>query len=91
MINESTIIHLVKQLDVTDLSGEKVMIDFETGKYFLLKGAANEIWDMLSEDISVADIKKNLLTIYEVDEETCLNSVLEFLEQMKKNQFIELK
>ena len=32
MLNESTIVHPVKDLDVTDLSGEKVMIDFSTGK-----------------------------------------------------------
>ena len=43
MMNDNTIVHLVKHLDVTDLAGEKVMIDFATGKYFLLKGSANEI------------------------------------------------
>lgn len=89
MINENTIIHLVKQLDVTDLSGEKVMIDFSTGKYFLLKGSANEIWDMLTKDISVSDIKNNLMDIYDVDEATCMSSVVDFLQQIAKNGFIE--
>ena len=42
MMNDNTTVHLIKHLDVTDLSGEKVMIDFSTGKYFLLKGSANE-------------------------------------------------
>ena len=41
MMNDNTIVHLVKHLDVTDLAGEKVMIDFATGKYFLLKGSAS--------------------------------------------------
>lgn len=89
MINENTIIHLIKQLDVTDLSGEKVMIDFSTGKYFLLKGSANEIWDMLAKDISVSEIKSNLMGIYDVDEATCMSSVVDFLQQMAKNGFIE--
>lgn len=94
-MNENTIVKLIKQLDVTDLSGEKVMIDFSTGKYFLLKGAANEIWDMLtannSEEISIGTIKSNLMEIYDVDDTTCLNSILEFLNQMKVNEFIAIK
>lgn len=91
MIKETTKVHLIKQLEVTDLSGEKVMIDFSTGKYFLLKGSANEIWDMLDQDITVADIKQNLMKIYDVDEETCLTSVQSFLLQMQQNGFIELQ
>ena len=93
-MNENTIVKLIKQLDVTDLSGEKVMIDFSTGKYFLLKGAANEIWDMFSnsdsKEMSVMSIKNNLMEIYDVDEATCLNSIYEFLTQMKANGFIEI-
>jgi hypothetical protein len=92
-MNENTLVHLIKQLDVTDLSGEKVMIDFSTGKYFLLKGSANEIWDMLvktgNTPISVNEIKKGLMQIYDVDSDTCLNSITEFLAQMNKNGFIE--
>lgn len=91
MIKETTIVHLIKQLDVTDLSGEKVMIDFSTGKYFLLKGSANEIWDMLVDDITVGEIKENLMKIYDVDNDTCLTSVQQFLAQMQQNGFIELQ
>ena len=90
MISTTERVHLIKHLDVTDLSGEKVMIDFSTGKYFLLKGAANEIWDMLAEDISVDEIKDKLMEIYDVDEETCLTSVKNFLQQMEENGFIEM-
>ena len=90
-MNDTTKVHLIKQLDVTDLSGEKVMIDFSTGKYFLLKGSANEIWDMLSKDVTVADIRKSLMEIYDVDFETCTNSIHNFLLQMQQNGFIELQ
>jgi len=68
MMNDNTIVHLVKHLDVTDLAGEKVMIDFATGKYFLLKGSANEIWDMLDQDVTISEIRNSLMNIYDVDE-----------------------
>ena len=42
-MDRSSLIHMKRQLNVTDLSGEKVMIDFETGKYFLIKGVGNDI------------------------------------------------
>lgn len=90
-MSEKTKVHLIKQLDVTDLSGEKVMIDFSTGKYFLLKGSANEIWDLIANDITVAEIKDSLMKVYDVDEDTCITSVQNFLLQMQQNGFIELQ
>ncbi len=91
MMSEKTKVHLIRQLDVTDLSGEKVMIDFSTGKYFLLKGSANEIWDLIANDITVAEIKDSLMKVYDVDEDTCITSVQNFLLQMQQNGFIELQ
>ena len=91
MITESTKIILHKKPDVVDMAGEKVMVDFETGKYYMLKGAANEIWDCIQSDISVGELKSRLLEIYDTDEETCLKSTLSFLEQMRTNGFIAFK
>ena len=89
MMNDNTIVHLVKHLDVTDLAGEKVMIDFATGKYFLLKGSANEIWDMLDQDVTISEIRNSLMNIYDVDEPICTASIHSFLQQMAQNGFIE--
>ena len=61
-MEKNAIIKLKKQLNVTDLAGEKVMIDFESGKYFLIKGAGNDIWDMLQEEITPTQIVDRLLT-----------------------------
>lgn len=91
MITANTIVHLVKHLDVTDLSGEKVMVDFTTGKYFLLKGSANDIWDMLSDKITAGEIQSKLMEIYDVDAETCFSAIVNFLHQMLENEFITLE
>ena len=37
-MDKNTTIKMKKQINVTDLSGEKVMVDFESGKYFLIIG-----------------------------------------------------
>ncbi len=76
-------IKVLKKLNVTDLSGEKVMVDFEQGKYFMIKGVGNDIWDMLEDGITVEQIIKNLLAEYEVAEEVCEQEVLKFLNSLE--------
>ena len=81
---------LKKKLEVAELAGEKVMIDFESGKYFMLKGAANDIWDMLDKEIMVETIIDQLLKIYDIDEETCEQSVYSFIHELSEYKFIEI-
>ena len=87
-MNKETKIILKKKLNVTDLSGEKVMVDFESGKYFLIKGVGNDIWDMIQEEITPNEIIEKLLSEYEVSREECEKSVMEFLEKMESFKFI---
>lgn len=87
-MDRSTVIKMTKQLNVTDLAGEKVMVDFESGKYFLIKGVGNDIWDMIQEEITVGDIISKLLEEYDVSEEECEKSVMEFLGKLKEMDFI---
>lgn len=88
-MDKNTLIRMKKKLNVTDLAGEKVMIDFETGKYFLIKGTGNDIWDMLQEEITPAQIIEKLLSEYDVSREECEASVMEFLDKMKSFDFID--
>ena len=74
-MDRSTLIHIRKKLNVTDLSGEKVMIDFASGKYFLIKGTGNDIWDLIQNDITIDEIIKKLLSEYDVSEAECEASV----------------
>lgn len=83
-MNRSATIKVLKQLNVTDLSGEKVMVDFEQGKYFMIKGVGNVIWDMLEDGISVEQIIQKLLSEYDVTEEVCEAETLKFLESLEQ-------
>ncbi|MBR5637418.1 MAG: PqqD family protein, partial [Pseudobutyrivibrio sp.] len=76
-------IKIEKNLDVTELDGEKVMIDFDSGKYFMIKGAGNDIWDMMKDDIKVETIIDKLLEEYDVEKKECQESVFTFVNQMK--------
>ena len=82
---------ILKKPDVTDLVGEKVMIDFESGKYFMLTGSANDIWDMIEDGVKTDSIIKGLLEIYEVEPDECRNGVMQFLNRLEQIGFVSLE
>lgn len=87
-MEKDRVIALKKQIDVTDLAGEKVMIDFESGKYFLIKGVGNDIWDCLQAETTAQKIIDKLLAEYDVEPKVCEEEVIEFLDNMEKYGFI---
>ena len=89
-MDRTTTIKLIKHVEVTLLGDEKAMVDFETGKYYLLKGPANDIWDMIQTDITVGTVVDNLRKIYDVDAKECESSVIEFVDQLVKSGFVIL-
>ena len=84
-------IKILKKPDVTDLAGEKVMIDFESGKYFMLTGSANEIWDLLDEGTESESIVTDLMEIYEVESDVCREGVMKFLNELVDIGFIAIE
>ena len=90
MITREGSIKMKNKPNVTDLAGEKVMVDFSQGKYFMLKGSANDIWGMLEDGVEVSQIVTKLLEIYDVEKSVCEKSVDEFLTTLVGNGFIEI-
>lgn len=90
-MDKTTKVKLAKEISVTELAGEKVMIDFETGKYFMIKGVGNDIWDMIQTQISVGEITEKLLAEYDVTEEECYSSTCGFLEKLVELNFVAVE
>lgn len=87
-MDKNTIVRSKKKLDITILNGEKVILDFTTGNYYVIKGVGSIILDMLEDKISVNDIIEKLLIEYDVSREECEQSVIEFLQKLKEADFI---
>ncbi len=87
-MDKNTIVRSKKKLDITILNGEKVILDFTTGNYYVIKGVGSIILDMLEDEISVNDIIEKLLIEYDVSHEECEQSVIEFLQKLKEADFI---
>lgn len=90
-MEKNTVVKLITDINVTELAGEKVMIDFATGKYFMIKGVGNDIWDMIQFPITYGEIIDKLLSEYDVTEEECKTSVCNFLTKLKELNFVSVE
>ncbi|WP_294368324.1 lasso peptide biosynthesis PqqD family chaperone [uncultured Clostridium sp.] len=89
-INLDTIINKNLEIDDTDLDGEKVMMNLDKGEYFMMNEVGSRIWEIISEPINVRRIIDTLCSEYEVDEETCKDTVVEFLGRLNNADLISI-
>lgn len=89
-INLDTIINKNLEIDDTDLDGEKVMMNLDKGEYFMMNEVGSRIWEIISEPINVRRIIGTLCSEYEVDEETCKDTVVEFLGRLNNADLISI-
>ena len=89
-IGMNTIVEKRPGLIATDMDGEKVMLNIETGKYFGLDAVGSSIWELLENRRSLREIVEQLQQEYEVDEQTCLNDVASFLDTLHSRGLIQI-
>lgn len=89
-INLDTVINKNLEIDDTDLDGEKVMMNLDKGEYFMMNEVGSRIWDIIIEPINVKGIIEALLSEYEVDKETCTDTVIEFLGRLNNAELISI-
>lgn len=77
-------------IDVTDIDGEKAMMDLEKGKYFVLNNVGSSIWDIISVPSSIKEIITRLMEEYDVDTTICEQCTLEFLGRLNDAELITI-
>jgi len=87
-LNMETLICQNKDLDATDLDGEKVMMNLNKGRYYGLNSVGSRIWELAKDQISISDIIDTLKNEYDVEPSLCETSVLEFLSLLLKEDII---
>ena len=89
-INLDTIINKNLEIDDTDLDGEKVMMNLDKGEYFMMNEVGSRIWELIEGNTPIVNIIETLTNEYDVDEETCENTVMEFLGRLKNADLIKV-
>jgi len=90
MIEQDLYVKVDPKSVVSDnFEGETVLIDFENGKYFSIKGSGAVIWDHLVRGISVEALIVELARYYSVPAAKLETSVRSFVEELLKENLIK--
>jgi hypothetical protein len=81
-INSHSIISKNPAIISSKMDDEVVMMSIEKGNYYGLNPVAAEIWEMLTEPLSVQSICDKLMDEFEVSQEQCYNEVLVFIDKL---------
>jgi hypothetical protein len=74
----------------SEVDGEIVALNIETGKCYGLNNVASRVWALIAEPRRVVDICQTLVSEYDVDDEACREQILELLEELRAEGMIEL-
>ena len=75
----------------TELDGETVILNIETGVYNGLDQVGTTIWNLIEKPISFGDLTEGVMAEYEVDAERCSDDLCSFLNDMLQNKLIEIR
>ncbi len=69
-------------LVATDIDQDKVFLDIALGKYYGINRVGSSIWDIAEQPVSIADICRELMGRFEIDEATCKKETLAFCQSL---------
>ncbi|MDQ0975353.1 hypothetical protein QFZ31_005231 [Neobacillus niacini] len=75
---------------VSNMDGDKVMMNINKGKYYNLHTIGGEIWDLIEKPIYIQQIIDELLAKYNVERLECTEQVLLFLEKLNDEGLIKI-
>lgn len=81
-VNINSVVIRKEGIIASDMDGETVMMNIETGKYYNLGKTGGAIWNIVKDPIEVEEIIKKLMENYNVAKEQCEQDVVPFLQQM---------
>lgn len=87
----SVILCRAKDAISTELDGETVILNIETGVYNGLDQVGTTIWNLLEKPASFLDLTEGVMAEYEVEAERCSDDLCSFLNDMLQNKLIEIQ
>ena len=88
MIHLHDVVVTRESLMSTDLDGDTVLLDTESGHYFGLNGVGARVWELAREPRAVRDILDELLTEYDVPEVQLKDDVLSFVNGLAQHSLL---
>lgn len=81
-ITPQTIVIQKREIYLSDLDDDKVMMDLDTGNYYALNSIGASIWEGIEDAITVENLVQNLLMEYDVSQTVCEQQVIDYLQKL---------
>ena len=78
--------HLV----ASEVDGEMVVLNVESGHFFHLNGVGSKVWEALERPMTLPDLCREMAAKFDVDAATCRADVAEFVALMARNGLVSV-
>lgn len=75
---------------VSNMGGEKVMMNIQQGKYYNLGEMGGVIWELIRTPIIIQELVTKLQLEFEVTQSECEKQVLSFLQNLKDEGLVKV-
>jgi len=74
----------------TEVDGETVILSIDEGRYFGINAIGSRIWALIEPPIRIDDLITALMQEFEIDRPNCTADVLEFIDEMQKQNIVKI-
>lgn len=89
-LTDSTTVVAVENTLSTTLDGESVLLHTGSGKYFGFNEVGTDIWEMMQEPQSVAELTREIVEKYDVSRETVRADVESLLADLVERDLVQV-
>lgn len=90
-ITSDTMVAAAAETVSTELDGERVLLNIETGMYHGMNAVGADIFKLLEQPTSVAELSKAISDRYDVDQERAETDVRTFLDSLLEAELAEVR
>lgn len=89
-INSESILQRNSKQLFSEVDGEVVMLSINNGEYYSLDSISTQIWTLLAKPCTFQNLVDNLMKMYEVSKEMCVNDTKQLLEEFIRKGLVKI-
>jgi hypothetical protein len=90
-ITFQTVLCASKDQVSSEIGGEAVILNLQSGTYYGLDEVGNRIWELIQTPRSVKEVQETILGEYEVESDQCEKDLIALLQLLADENLIEIE
>jgi hypothetical protein len=90
-VSPDSIVVVSKDQMASDVAGETVILGLTAGRYYGLDAVGARVWQIIQTPTAVSDVRRTILSEYDVEPERCEADLLTLLQKMADAGLVEVR